>query len=149
MQHFCLQTFDFVGLQIWWECFKNEIRNWKICTYSHVAKICNSESPAIYHFSKPVRTALSMIGFLPVPKPLGSCREQLPKIVWLCFSNVKSGHLRQIGLMCKWEEVRPVQGTAEISGVFQQCKGSLPLTSQKVPVDGTTLHQQGVSKIVP
>lgn len=42
-----------------------------------------------------------------------------------------------------------MQGTAEISGDFQQCKEYLPLTSRKVPVEGNTLHQQGVSKIVP
>lgn len=39
--------------------------------------------------------------------------------------------------------------TREISGVFHQYKGSPALTSQKVPVDGTTLQQQGECKIVP
>jgi len=78
---FCCKTFDFVGLQIQWKCFKNKICNWKTCTYSNAAKICDPRSPA-YHFYKTLRTTVPMLGFLPVPKPLENCREQSPKIVW-------------------------------------------------------------------
>lgn len=52
--------------------------------------------------------------------------------------------------MCvSWEEISPVQGTDEISGLFKQRKGSLSLTSWKVPADGTTLHPQHANKIFP